>query len=201
MSFLTEAADDICYRVADLEDAVELGIQRESEVQRLYGDIAGADVGTKSLPQLRGLAIQSLIEKYWQVFEGAYKEILDGRRDTDLMSGLDAATTNQLGEVKDIYQKIFAERTKVATELGAYKALGRILRALTFATHELATNGQGFKRTPFVAKRALELAWSAEFSIKHETESYDWWIHQVMDFVSGLIDSYARQLSREIEGT
>jgi dGTPase len=200
MSFLSEAADDICYRVADLEDAVELGIRSRDDVRTLYGKIAETSAGDLPLEALRGKAIRALIDKCWSVFEAEYETILGGSRTADLMSGLDDDATATLGEVKRIYDAIFAERTKVATELGAYKALGRILRALCLATHALASC-KAFKTTPFVARRAIQLAWSEEFGTKHEAQSYGWWIHQVMDFVAGLTDSYARQLSREIEGT
>ena len=35
-----------------------------------------------------------------------------------------------VASIKTLYQEIFAERSKVAAELGAYKALGRIVKAL-----------------------------------------------------------------------
>lgn len=200
MSFLSEAADDICYRVADLEDAVELGIRSRDDVRDLYARIAGGSPGDRPLEALRGRSIRSLIDKCWRVFECDYENIVAGTRTGDLMSSLDGDAKSTLAEVTRIYEAIFAERTKVAMELGAYKALGRTLRALCLATHELA-KCQDFQKTPFVARRAIELAWSADFATTHQAKPYDWWIHQIMDFVAGLTDSYARQLSREIEGT
>ncbi|MEL0029173.1 MAG: dNTP triphosphohydrolase, partial [Perlucidibaca sp.] len=43
LSYLMEAADDICYAIVDLEDAVEMGILELSELQRLLAPIVDPD--------------------------------------------------------------------------------------------------------------------------------------------------------------
>lgn len=68
------------------------------------------------------------------------------------------------------------------------------------ATGRLAEHGD-YDKAGFLSHRYLELAWGEEYAKAHHKETYDWWLHQVMDYVSGLTDNYARQLSREIEGT
>ena len=78
-------------------------------------------------------------------------------------------------------------------------AFGRIVEALCGATRALAAAGS-FRGTPFLAQRCLELAWGRAYAVKHEGKGYGWWLHQVMDFVAGLTDTYARQMSREIDG-
>lgn len=200
LSFLSEAADDICYRILDLEDAVEMGIISEQRVRAVFAVIC--DGMTKDLPlaSLRADAIHTLIEAMWEVFESDYANIMAGKRETDLKSGLPPELSQAMQQVKDLYVEIFAERVKVAVELGAYKALGRITRAMCLATSQLV-KAKGYEQTGFLAKRFLELAWGERYVRQHERESYDWWLHQVMDYVSGLTDNYARQLSREIEGT
>lgn len=200
MSFLTEAADDICYRILDLEDAVEIGILDPARVRALYDDALGKDTGTEALSVLRGKVIRVLIDGVWDVFEKDYTAIMAGERYADLKSGLTPQLANIIKEIKKLYQEIFAERSKVAAELGAYKALGRIVKALCTATKSLAT-AQSYDKAGFLSQRCLELAWDEQYAREHERETYDWWLHQVMDYVSGITDNYARQLSREIEGT
>ena len=68
------------------------------------------------------------------------------------------------------------------------------------AARGLAEAGS-FEGFGFLAGRCLELAWGAAYAKENEGRSYEWWLHQVMDYVSGLTDNYSRQLSREIEGT
>jgi dGTPase len=200
MSFLTEAADDICYRILDLEDAVEIGILDEKRVRDLYATSLCTDTKGDSLAVLRGKVIRALIEGVWEVFEQDYANIMAGTRTADLKSGLKPDLAQIVASIKTLYQEIFAERSKVAAELGAYKALGRIVKALCAATGRLAEGGD-YDKAGFLSHRCLELAWGEGYARAHQNESYDWWLHQVMDYVSGLTDNYARQLSREIEGT
>lgn len=200
MSFLTEAADDICYRILDLEDAVEIGILDATRVRELYDAALGRASGTEPLSVLRGKVIRVLIDGVWDVFEKDYGAIMAGDRYADLKSDLKPELGEIIKQIKRLYQEIFAERSKVAAELGAYKALGRIVKALCAATSGLAAE-RSYDKAGFLSQRCLELAWDEEYAREHEGDTYEWWLHQVMDYVSGITDNYARQLSREIEGT
>lgn len=200
LSFLTEAADDICYRVLDLEDAVEIGVLAPERVRSIYRKLIDESGAGESLAVLRGGAIRALIDGIWAVFEREYDGIMNGDRGEDLKSGLASELGSVLEQVRELYQEVFAERSKVAAELGAYKALGRIVRALCSACADLSRQAS-FMECGFLSKRSLELAWSEDYVRRHEDKSYEWWLHQIMDYVSGLTDNYARQLSREIEGT
>jgi len=201
LSFLAEAADDICYRILDLEDAAELGILEERRVREILlsmfdsGSFAGAPVAV-----LRGEAIQALIEGVWRVFERDYGAIMNGEREEDLKSGVEPSLVEAVGKIKQAYTEIFADRTKVAAELGAYKTLGRIIKAVCLATRRLA-GAKSYRECGFLAQRCLELAWGEGYATENQGKPYEWWLHQVMDYVSGLTDNYSRQLSREIEGT
>jgi dGTPase len=199
LSFLSEAADDICYRILDLEDALEIGIVSEERVRAIYLELTGKSP-TAPLSVLRGLSIETLINEMWIAFEKDYAAIMEGRRERDLKADLSGQSVETMGKIKAIYHEIFAERSKLAAELGAYKALGRIIKALCMATQSLTRAGR-FEATDFLASRCLELAWGGAYARENETRTYAWWMHQVIDYVSGLTDNYARQLSREIEGT
>ena len=200
LSFLTEAADDICYRVLDLEDAVEMGILKERQVREVYASIANSTETKAPLSVLRGHAISALIDGMWGVFERNYEEIMEGKRRADLKTDLDGRLGGAIESIKNLYPHIFAERSKVAAELGAYKSLGRIIKALCVGTGELAKKGR-YDEVGFLSRRCLELAWGEEYAREQERRTYEWWLHQVLDYVSSLTDNYARQLSREIEGT
>jgi dGTPase len=200
LSFLTEAADDICYRILDLEDALEIGIVPEDRVRGIYAELAAELGSTAPLAVLRGKAIESLINQMWEVFEKDYAVIMAGEREKDLKADLRAETSKTLADIKELYNQIFAERSKLAAELGALNALGRIVRAITLAVQSLKKGGS-FEKANFLSRRCLELAWGEKYVREHEARSYAWWLHQVIDYVSSLTDNAARQLSREIEGT
>lgn len=199
LSFLAEAADDICYLTLDLEDAVDMGILADEDVRRVFLSFLEESESDKPLAMLRGQVIRSLIEGCWQVFETNYDAIMAGERLQGLKSGLPETTREALDQVKTLYGTIFAHRTKVATELGAYEALGRIIDVLTQATAALA-HARDYDATDFLTRRRLEMAWGESYARDHQAEPYEWWLHQVMDYVAGLTDNYARQFSREIAG-
>lgn len=201
LSFLSEAADDICYRILDLEDAAELGILEERRVREiLLSMFESASYQGAPVAVLRGEAIQALINGVWRVFERDYPRIMNGDREEDLKSSLEPSLLEAVEKIKRAYTEIFADRTKVAAELGAYKTLGRIIKAVCFATRRLAA-AKNYRECGFLAQRCLELAWGERYAVENEARPYEWWLHQVMDYVSGLTDNYSRQLSREIEGT
>ena len=207
LSFLSEAADDICYRVLDLEDAAELRIIPETRVRQIYAHFLGhaelrSGANTESMPlsQLRGLVVQRLIDESWRVFADDYASIMAGTRTESLKTSFDGKLKVAHQEVRDVYDEIFADLSKVATELGAFKALGRILKALCNATSQLARE-KSPSQLRFVSQRCLDLAWSKRHVEENAAQPYEWWLHQVLDYVSGLTDNYARQISREIEGT
>lgn len=199
LSFFSEAADDICYRVLDLEDAADLGIVTESYVREVFGRFLKDVPADIPLSRMRGLVIHELIEACWNIFVADFEAIMRGERTDDLKSDFSPELQDGLKKVGETYAMIFAEQSKVIVELGAYKAIGRILKALSLATQKLAKH-QNFNELMFISRRCLELAWSIDFLKANQTQPYEWWLHQILDYVSGLTDNYCRQLSREIEG-
>lgn len=199
LSFLTEAADDICYRTLDLEDAVDMGILKKDEVRQLFRMLLPESDAELPIPVMRGKVISHLIDQCWSIFEHNYDAVMAGTREKELKADLGSDEEDFLEKVKEHYERIFAHRTKVAVELGAYEVLGRIIKALGQATQELSKNGD-FAKVDFLNQRRLELAWGREYVERNVDKSYEWWLHQVMDYVSGLTDNYAKQVSAEIAG-
>jgi len=200
LSFLTEAADDICYRTIDLEDAVEMGICDHATVHDLFLRISrNPSNNWMSLSQLRGQAILSLMDQCWETFRRDYDAIMQGDRFDDLKSSLDQECKDQLKEVNQIYDSIFGHRKKIATELGAYHVLGRILKAFIKTIHSIV-DATSYDTVHFLSKRTIELTWGRKYAETHLAKPYVWWLSQVMDYVSGMTDDYALRLSREIGG-
>ncbi len=200
LSFLSEAADDICYRVLDLEDAAEMGIIPVDRVREIYGAfLDSTDERQWPLSMVRGMVISEMIRESWRVFEADYDAIMHGGRDVDLKADFNPRLQEGLMRVREAYGEIFSEVAKVATELGAYKALGRIVKALCNAVAALKREAPDGGMM-FVTRRTLALAWEGDYIERHRSEHYDWWLHQVLDFVSSLTDNAARQLTRDIEG-
>ncbi|OQY17241.1 MAG: hypothetical protein B6I36_09245 [Desulfobacteraceae bacterium 4572_35.1] len=172
LSFLSEAADDICYRMLDMEDAVSMRI---------------------------GAAINALINEAVQVFCADYQNIMDGNRQQDLKSDFSPRFRSAFADIGELYHEIFSHRGKLGYEIGSYKIVGRIIKAFVLAIKSLCKKGD-YDAIEFISQRCLDLAWDKEYIRSNSDKSYEWWLRQVFDFVSGLTDNYAIQISAEIEG-
>ena len=204
MSFLSEAADDICYRVIDIEDAVEINEIPESEARNHYISLLGADKQpyhqTMRLSQLRAVVIGHLVNVFWSVFVANYDQIMAGERTEDLKKGLSQQDSDCFDSVKRMNTtKIFTAEKKIRVEIGAYQVMGRMLKALGKATFALSES-QDLKSVPFIAQRCLSLAWSQDYLATHTKQPFSWWIHQILDFISGITDDRAIEISNSING-
>ncbi len=199
LSFLSEAADDICYRIADLEDAVKMGILDESRVRDIFAAVCGENGSTKPIGQLRARAINCFLSGCWAVFEKNYDTIMNGERDADLAEELESDQRDALDKIKTCYQEIFAHPFKVSTEFGAYRCLGRIASVLCDSARKLCRH-QSFDQLDFPVKRCFDLAFGREYTVQNEQRPYEWWLHQTLDCVAGMTDNYAKQFGKDLEG-
>ena len=152
------------------------------------------------ISQLRAVVIGHLIDIFWAVFEEHYDSILAGERIEDLKKGLSKADSECFDSVKKMNNtKIFTAAKKVRVEIGAYQVMGRILKAMGKATAAYSES-QKFSKIPFIAQRCLQLAWSPEFISENSKQPFDWWIHQILDFISSMTDDRAIEVSNAING-
>lgn len=202
LSFLSEAADDICYRIGDFEDAVEMHILEEQKVREIFDQIIGEKSNTAlPLSGLRATAIGRMVDAAARVFAEDYSAIMAGLRETDLKSSFPAAMQDALKIIKEDYDSIFSHRAKVAVELGAPATLGRVLDTFVPAVRALAAAGVFDKKSlGFIQRRCLALGWKEDYLKQHAHQGEAWWLAHLMDFVASLTDNQARQISREIAG-
>lgn len=167
LSFLVEAADDICYTIVDLEDGFKLGKVPYAEAEALLTDVAGPlrryheiDEPGRRIPYLRAKAIGQVIEQVVACFLDAEPGMLDGSFRAPLLTGVPAAPALQ--RIAAITaSKVFVRDTDYQRELNAENVLFTLLeRALAEAPPHLS---------PY--RRAL----------------------MATDYVSGMTDSYALQ--------
>jgi dGTPase len=201
LSFLSEVADDICYRIADFEDAVDMGILPQEEVSEIFARIAGEEgrINGRNLPHLRSMALSALTKAAVSAFAQNYDLIMAGEREADLKSDFPEPIKLVLIDIKKRYEDIFGHKTKLATEIGAYNTLGRIIGFYAQAVGEMS-RVRDFEKLGYIYKRCLELAWGRDYAKANQTQPYAWWLARVMDFVSGMTDAYALRISRQIEG-
>jgi len=101
LAFLVEAADDVCYRVMDLEDGFRLGLVMFKETEEMLIPLINRQAlkGYKEKDEkdrigyLRALAISELVNEIAKVFLEEEKNILAGKFENDLISEIRKAKT------------------------------------------------------------------------------------------------------------
>ena len=206
MSYLLEAADDICYSILDVEDAIELGILNFAEVRPMFIYLCGDDVNVDKefeengqnfrdfLSSIRGLAIQNLIDDVAQVFVDHYDEIMSGNLKKSLIDLSKSEVMEGIRIAKRIgRERIYPDRRKTELEVGSYTTLSTVLDAFISGVYEFRLYGKNSYR----ADRIVRLIGQAKIGQSvSSAEAY----HQVLDFVSGMTDNYAIYLARQIGG-
>lgn len=153
LTYLVEAADDICYTIIDFEDGINLGLVPEEYALEYLINLVKTNINTKKynamtnssdrLSYLRALAINTLIQDAVDVFVQNEDKIIKGEFDTALLD-----KGKYQAQVEDIIKlsvdKIYQSSEVVDKELAGYRIisdlLGMYTSALINAKHGRATN-------------------------------------------------------------
>lgn len=206
LSYLMEAADDICYAIIDLEDAVELNILEFAEVRDLLcrinpeAELAIAQDERHSplrqLGAIRGKAMQVIIDAVTEAFMTHQDSILAGTLEGDLLAHCPQSVVAGIAEAKSIAQrKIFKDRRKTEIEIGAYGTLSTLLEAFMHAGHEL--HQVGGSQLSYRSRRIIDLM---QHEAPHADQSLYTIYQRMLDFITRQTDQYATALARQISG-
>jgi dGTPase len=200
LAFLVEAADDICYRIMDLEDGFRLGIVSFKETEELLRPLI-SDTKVKFYEEkdekdkvgyLRAVAIRELVTELAVVFLDEEKNILDGKFGNDLISVIKGSGTLKI--IKDVsVEKIYNYRSVVEREVAGYEVLGGLLDTFIHSYNEAFNeNISNRNRTVFnLLPRRIREEIPDELYLR---------LLRIIDFVSGMTDSFAVSLFRKIKG-
>ena len=201
LAFLAEAADDICYRIIDLEDAVEIGLLPFKDVCRALEAIGGgkADSGLSDrnqLSYLRALAINASIQAVAKVFVACESELRAGRIpfSSDLIGLCPEEIQGPLDAAKTLAQeKVYTDYRKMELQIGGYSLLGNLLELFCAALRERLVNEKISYRT----EQVMAL-------LKFEAPEYGDALYpsllKVTDYISGMTDAYASRMARQLSG-
>ncbi|SNY95217.1 dGTP triphosphohydrolase [Flagellimonas pacifica] len=142
LTYLVEAADDICYTIIDFEDGINLGLIPEEYALEYLINLVKDNINTKKyntmkyssdrLSYLRALAINTLIVDAVEVFEQNETRILEGDFDSALLDkGKYKAQINDI--IKLSVEKIYRSNEVIDKELAGYKIISDILDVYTTA--------------------------------------------------------------------
>lgn len=200
LTYLVEAADDICYNIIDLEDAHRLKILSFEEVRELLVPLCNdpniharlekdeADDDAK-VSLLRAKAINTLIIECSGLFYDAQKEILAGQYNQSLTDALPAVYQAAWKQIEKIsVEKIYNSASVIHKEVAGYKVMAGLLEEFVPALL--------FNNTHYY-KKLVQLIPTQFHTDQEDTYSR---IQSVLDFVSGMTDLYAVELYSKIKG-
>lgn len=206
--YLTEAADDICYRIIDLEDAHRLGITSLSRIQDLFLPFFKEETGynnyenvTRQLSKindtnqkvqyLRAIWIGLMVNQLSRLFMEKEAELLSGTLEQSLMDLLPTSYLALLDEVNHYsYKNVYNYKPVVEIEIAGFHIIGALLKEF---------NNAVFQPKKAKSEKVLQLI-SQQFPI-HAGEQFLYEnLQSVVDFISGMTDLYAIDLYRKMTG-
>lgn len=206
--YLVEAADDICYRVIDFEDAHRLGIISLDKLQQLFLSFFDAEQGfnarskveetlaqikdaNQKVQYLRARLINHLVYRITDIFLQNEEKLLEGSLEKPLMEYL---PSHELTLLKDIdkfsVEQIYNHRSVIEIEVAGFTVIGALLEHFAQAVMHPnnAKSGKLLKLIP------------AQFEVQPANRMLYANLQGVVDFVAGMTDLYAVDLYRKITG-
>lgn len=197
--YLTEAADDICYAIVDLEDGYDAGLVDHADAVEVLAGLAGVAAPSglgraEQLHKLRALAIGRMIDAVTEVFLDHEGELLRAEPVGELcaLTGLGKGIQ---GAKELARSRIYSAPTVVERLLGGQRALSTLLDEIVPVVDAL--EGVGFERE---ALRGRERMLSQLLGDTYAPRSRFEALLGVTDFLSGLTDRAAVSLALRITG-
>jgi len=206
LSYMMEAADDICYLVLDMEDAHKRSIisteviescfvsffnekrdkaffNHKEEVYREVSDV------NERMAFLRATLINKLVNCVSNIFVKNYDSIMEGHFEKSLIAHLPEFEKNALDICRnESVRLIYRHPSVIKIELTGFNVIGTLLENFTDAVLN--------PDTPY-NKKLLSL-----IPEQFKTESDDTYakLQSVIDFISNMTDLYAVQLYKDLRG-
>lgn len=209
LAYLTEAADDICYRIIDLEDATEVGIIDGMFMLNAFKDcLALSDERIEQLTRnnvrqrngkLRAWLVHKAILECIAAFTFNYDQIMTGKFESSL---LDESNDPVCTALRNVYgttsKEIFFSRRKVELEIGAQQSIAILLDTFGKAAADFCTGNdtpefRGKVESILGADRLGELP-QGDIKCFYEI------LIMILDYLTGMTDQFATQMCRKFLG-
>lgn len=200
LTFLVEAADDICYTIIDFEDGINLGLIEEDialeYLINLVRDSLKKDIYSRlqtvqdRLAYLRSLAINTLIVEAASIFIENEEEILRGTFSEALLD-----RSQYKAQIADIIkisiEKVYQSTEVMEKEIAGYTILSTLLETFTSA-FENYQNG--------IARHYDKILLQLIDSHPHQNRSVYEYLMECCNYISRLTDGNALQIFQKIKG-
>jgi len=201
LTFLVEAADDICYTIIDFEDGINLGLIQEEFALEYLINLVRDTINTKKYHQLkntqdrvsylRALAINTLINEVADIFIKNEDVILKGEFNIALLDKSKyEAQINDI--IKISIENIYESAEVLDKEIAGYRVINELLNVYITAVNNKFNNSQS-NYDKLILKQLPKT-----INIKHDS-LYNRLLH-VCHYVSLLSDSKAILNYKKIKG-
>lgn len=213
--FLMEAADDIAYCAADIEDGVKLGAIDYETVHRAmeenlktnrdlienFDDIykcTDVSIGNRltiAIQQLRVKAQSKMIECVIATFLSNYNQIMDGNFQEELLFAGSASDIRRT--FKELGKIVYTDKKIIQTELAGWEAIQGLLSIFVPAIlrHKNGIDDRLYRNI----SSSYRFIYEKYAKESHSNDQYNR-IQLVVDFISGMTDSYAISLYQKLKG-
>ena len=206
LSYMMEAADDICYLVLDMEDAHKRGFINTETIEECFLSFFNPEVDkdfyqhkekayhdvsdvNERMAFLRAMLINKLVNCVSEVFVSHYDMIMEGLFEKSLISYLPEYEKNALDQCRMASVKhIYRHPSVVKIELTGFNVIGTLLEEFTEAVMhpDRAYNKKLLTLMPEQFKPQKEDMYSK--------------IQSVIDFISNMTDLYAVRIYKDLRG-
>ena len=206
--YLVEAADDICYRVIDFEDAHRLGIVSLKFLRELFlaffddadgynarvkveENLSGIKDANQQVQFLRAKLINHLVYRMRDIFLEHETELLKGCLEKPLVDYLPESEKKLMREIDAFSVKeIYNHRSVLEIEVAGYNVIGELLDHFVSAVMH-PESGKSVKLLKLIPE---------QFEVVANRENLYRQLQGVVDFVAGMTDLYAMDLYKKVTG-
>lgn len=216
--YLMEAADDIAYSAADIEDGIKLGIINIYDVKKIFEDnlVQNKAEVLKELEKLfqqcddkqidESITIQKfriftqriMIQEIINTFEEKYDEIMNGNLQSEI---IDISKANDIRKAyKKLQYSVFDDKNILKKEIAGWEAIYGLLKIFV-----KASRSKNFKPTGNnYESRIYKLISAGHKYVYENIQDYPnneyKKLQMIVDFISGMTDTYAINLYQELTG-
>lgn len=193
LSFILEAADDISYILSDLEDAVYGGIITRKKKDALFMELltrakCNAQVSASS-SAIQSAVASYFIRDYARAFYNSLVEIFTNEKFSgkDLENSLSKHLRDWLADIGDIRKKIISDKKVKLAEQRGSRVIKSFLDEMSLIVPCVGENARKLTKK---AETIIDQTFGGEFFEENKDKSKEWWLHAILDYLSGMTDRY-----------
>lgn len=203
LSFLTEAADDICYLIIDIEDAYQVGQICFDDARGLLFTLAGDLIDkerldrmhsrTDQLSYLRAKAIGHLVRETVAVFLEKESALRNGSHCKALIANIPSSAA--LDALRDYAEKqVYLSRPVLEVQIAGHRVLNGLMDIFASAVMAIERHGKPARRRERMLIELLPSRYR-----RYNVSPYQHLL-AVCDYIAGMSDSYAVSLYKKLTG-